>query len=398
MKVTFWHGLGVGVIAILLLAFLTDQAAAQDMPPLIFEWQHFEDTKLLDGEPWSPDNRYLAVSSMENDAILLFARETWEVARRLELPTTESEISTLQWSADRRYIAVSSWKDLIVVDVPDDSAAVLTNLLSPGRLDTRWMGEDTLAVLSAVWLNGDEVTITLIDVPSQEIIRQFELYDYEFRSIFATFEWNLHSKLFATPLGTTFTIGFWDEFGNLSSELVRQDVQYPYLSASQCGTTNSLEPSPTPEFNFHGMGGNEVLLDMQWSNDGRRLAFTNYGWAVVCILNSELDAVESVRLVGIPNPAYYPDNDVIGLSPHKMPNEVSWSPDDRWLLVSQFYVPPGMSEDSCGIAVFDAAQDFAYAGEMGEEFCQVSSMNWSPDGGQLAIGNGSDGFWVGTLQ
>lgn len=393
MTIIFFNTLRRGTIAVLLMALLQGQASAQDTPPLAFEWQHFEDAKLLDGDLWSPDNRYLAVSSLENDAILMLDGETWEVARRLELPATEWEVSTLQWSPNGDYIAVASSIDLIVVDVRDGSSIALTNVVPSGRLDTRWMEGDVLAVLS----KGDEVIVTLIDISTQEIIRQFELYDYEDHSTFATFDWNAHFRLFAAPLHTTYTIGFWDEFGNLSSRLIRQDTPNSYQQrASQCGITG-IEPSPTPEFNFFGWGGNENLLDMQWSSDGTRLALTIYDWIVVCTLNPEMDAVTSIRQLGIPNPDYDPD-DLNLQHRYNMPRDVSWSPDNRWLLASQFFSPPEVPGDSCGIGVFDATQDFTYAGEIGEEFCHVWSMSWSSDGSQLAIGNGSDGYWIGTLR
>jgi WD40 repeat protein len=138
------------------------------------------------------------------------------------------------------------------------------------------------------------------------------------------------------------------------------------------------------------------LLDLEWSTDGARLAFTIDASVIVCTLNLQGTAVTSLRQLHIPDPSYDPSN----MNTHKysMPDGVIWSPDDYWLLASLFYVPPGMIQNSCGIAVFDVANDFAYRGKIGEEFCHVWGMSWSPDGRQLALGNGTDGYWVGTLQ
>ena len=396
--------LQTGIIALVLITLSLSGAAAQDAPPetppLVFAWQHLKPGYFLDGNLWSPDNRYLAMGSPEQDAVLLIDRETWTVDRRLPLPATESPLYTLWWSPDGAFIALDSLSDTIVLRVDDGSAIQISDLLAQGNTNgalpnhaARWMGDDVLAVLTAT---EGKATIDAIDVTTREVVREIDIPDYNGGYSTTSFDWSPQSGLFAAPFEYTGSIGFWNAEGSVSSGLVQRDATQTYRLASQCQPSG--DDTTAPEFDFSGMESNRNLTDMAWSHDGTRLAFSIYVSTVVCTLNPELTAVSQLQQLHIPNAgAGY---DVLS-SPYSEPWRISWGPDDRWLLASPFFAPSNSPDQFCGMAVFDAEQDFAYVGRVGESFCVVWNMSWSPDGQQLVvavIGDEPNTYWIGTLQ
>ena len=395
MRTVSWNYLWVGTIVVLAVALSLSHAIAEETPPLAFEWRHHENGVYLAGSPWSPNNQYLAVSSLQQDAILLIDRETWDVARRLELPSTELPLARVRWSPNGNYIAVATYAELIVLSVQEGDPVRLTQLLSAMEgvlLEMRWMGDtDALAVLD----NAGKIHV--INVATQEVIGQIEFDDYPAAEwSYNTFDWSPHASLFAAPLYSSNTIGFWEMSGNIRDELVRESAPNANRFASQCGAWRP-ERASSLEFDFSQLGGNIDLLDIEWSNDGTRIVLTASYNVVVCALNQQMTEVSNLRQLRIPNPLYDPTN--INLqNPYNIPFEVTWSPDDRWLLASQFYIPPQVPGDSCGIPVFDTQNDFAYVGEIGEQFCHVWDMSWTPDGRLLSIGTEATGYWVGTLR
>ncbi len=385
------------LVALIIVAIVLSAASClfADTAPLTFEWRKFEDFNYLYGTPWSPNNQYLAVASLENDAILLLNRETWAVDKQLVLPDTAAPLRTIQWNPNGSYIAVGNDYEQIVVNVRDGNSIQLTELLSTDDrpvLESRWLDDsNVLAVFAGTG------KILLIDVTTKEITQEIELDAYRAGFFYTAFDWNQHSGLFAAPLYSSNTIGFWDESGMMSAHLVQENAPGERRFASQCSAFGVDSSSPL-EFDYSGLGGNVDLMDIGWSNGGTRLALTANYSAVVCTLNSQRTAMTQLRQLRIPDPSYDPNSPNPDLQvPFSATFKVSWSPDDHWLLISLLPIPPGLSQNSCGVAVFDTTRNFAYVGKIAEQSCSIHEMSWSPDGRQLAITANTSGYWIGTL-
>ena len=388
--------LRVVVIALLLLS--TSNFVWGEEPSLLFEWRQFDTGYLLQGLPWSPDNTSLAITSLDNAAVLLTNRTTWEVERQIALPTTEFPLTRLWWSPNGHYIAVANDFELIVLDTMAATSSQFTDRLPviDGRwIDARWLGNsNVLAVLNNSGL------IVLLDVVRQEISDEIELDGFLAGEAFYTaFDWNETRGLFAAPLYSSNTIGFWNESGAMPNGLVREMAPNENRFASPCGAWRP-EGESSLEFDFSQLGGNVDVTDLQWSLDGTHLALVaNYN-VVICTINAERTDITAIYQRRIPDLLYDPNAPQADQTmPYSLTNKVAWSPDDRWLLVSLLPLPLEVPTNSCGLAVFDRMQDFSYTGMIGEQLCFVQDMSWSPDGNQLAVQAGTDGqYWLGTLQ
>ncbi len=382
----------------MLLLLSTTRFVTADAPPLLFEWREFGTGYLLRGMPWSPDNTYMAINSVDNDAVLLLNRTTWEVVSQITLPTTEFPLTRLWWSPNGHYIAVANDFELIVLDVVEMTSIQFSDRLPAleGRwIDVQWMGNtNVLAILNN---NG---LIVLLDVVRQEISDEIELDGFlAGEAFYNAFDWNQAQGLFAAPLYSSNTIGFWNESGAMPSGLVQEMAPNENRFASQCGAWRP-ESGSALEFDFVQLGGNVDVTDLQWSLDGTSLALiANYN-VVVCTMNPQMTAVTALRQRRIPDLLYDPNAPQADQRvPYSLTYRLTWSPDGRWLLVSLLPLPLAVPTNSCGVAVFDAAQDFNYTGMVGEHICFVQGMSWSPDGSQLVVQAGTDGhYWIGTLQ
>jgi WD40 repeat protein len=373
------------------------QPVSADDPPLQFAWQHINTGTVLPGDPWSPDSQYIAVYDSDQNAVLILNVTTWQVERQFPLPAPQFRLFSLAWSPNGNYIALLGSDSLegahamAMLNLVDQSIVFLTPLLADvGVFDMRWMGStNSLATFSP------KGYIAIIDVAHLEFDRGFQLdrYSPDGLYFFVGFDWSSASALFAAPLYSSATIGFWDASGMLSSDLVREETLGQNIFGSQCGAWLPEGTAPL-DFSFDYLDGNVALMDLEWSNDGLRLALVGGYEVTVCTLNAQRTEVIQIHSHRIPDPSFDPNSaPSVGFNDILLPRNLVWSPNGHWLITSIL----DFMGNSCGLAVFDATQNFAFAGFVGQGLCNIGNMSWSPDGSQIALDARGNGLWIGTL-
>lgn len=370
-------------LQVILLVFTSlGSVKAQTVIPE-FEWYQITsriDSGVFSVVAWSPDSHYIATGNTSSDEgiLLIFDVEQQSLEATVDLAVQGRYffIKAIDWSQDGKYIAVAVDSTLVIVDVATRSILQSRSDLGVGGFPhLKWIeGSRKVALLDNLGF------IYIYDVSENRVAKSIEIgpdMGAGETYVYNSFDWDEKRDWFAVPLLGSSSIAFWDGEGNLISDLVRSNPDNYNWLESKCLTSDL-----PVEF----LGVNSDLHRLLWSHDGNHLAITISGGLVLCTFTPDGTSFQSRRLPYAPNPDYNP-NQVYSSPIRDYSSAIVWSNDDRWLFGSLL---------GFGMGVYDANEDFALVGVIGENICGISDMSWSPDGQMLAIRN--EGLWIGSIE
>ncbi len=367
------------LLGIVLVFALLGSVKAQTLIPE-FEWHQIAssiDSGVLRTLAWSPDSHYIATGRASNDEarLLIFDVEQQSLEVTIDLAVAGRHLFTpaIDWSQDGKYIAVVVNSTLVIIDVATNSILQSHSDLGLGGFPRlKWIeGSQEVALLDNLGF------IYIYDVSENRVVRSIEIgpdIGAGETYVYNSFDWDENRDWFAVPLLGSSSIAFWDGEGNLISDLVRSNPDNYNWLESNC---------VTDDLPVEVLGVNIDLHRLLWSHDANHLAITVSGRMVLCTFTLDGNSVQSRELPYVRNPDYDP-NQAYSSPAIDYSSAIAWSKDDRWLFGSLL---------GCGMGVYDANQDFALVGVVGENICGISDMSWSPDGKLLAIRN--EGLWIG---
>ncbi len=345
------------MIRILIILLLVSPGIAAANTAL-FSWTLVTDDPVI-AVDWSPDGERIAVSDLVENTVGIFNLSTGAYDWRFSLPD-DSDSWFLRWSPDGAYIAVLVESSIYLLNAGNNQDyRILSANPKYHIVAARWSADSQrLAALS----NG---YIEIWDIVTGEITQTVDLGSHVEVS-YPSFDWSPDGQIFAAPYNTPLAygagaslIGFWDAKGNLIDAYMPQN-QTEFRSGAFC-------------YNYGEDSGE--LLDIEWASDGKTIAVSGYDGYGTCTLSTNL-AFERREISG------------------DFTTVVRWSPDQRWLASAD---AEGTYAWSCLVRITDVTQSYITTVEpISSHDCSVSSLAWSPDSGQLAVG-ASSGLWIGTL-
>jgi WD40 repeat protein len=323
------------------------------------------------GIAWSPDGTHIAFGNPSENQVLILDLKTQSISKYINLPSNpDSVYFTLQWSSNGLYLAVVSSPKAYVFNTEDGRLVQTYSDFSKEDeksliIDARWINvSNTLSVLDA---NG---YINLFNVLTGQVIKLIDLGENGESIFYSAFDWNDAIGLFAAPLYSTGTLGFWKLDGEIVATLVKSDPNTQNGLSSDCRILTLG-------------GGTKSVTSIRWANEGSRVAVATELGITVCAFEDQMSAIK------INDISVVQKNDTM---PYPAPFLVTWSPDGRWLLSSSYPGP-----DYCWIKIFDSTQDYDLYQTIENKVCSIRYWQWSSDGTHLAA-IAHDGLWIGSVQ